>query len=83
MSRSCRECVHHNPDFIDKVCVHCNWPDFAREPSNFKPKLITNADRIRAMSNRELAKVLHDAGCYWDSEDYWFEWLEQEVEESK
>ena len=83
MSRSCKECVHHNPDFIDKVCLHCSWPEFAGEPSNFKSKFITNADHIRAMSNRELAKALHDAGCNWYSEDYWLEWLEQEAKESE
>ena len=46
-------------------------------PQATPPK--TNADRIRAMSNRELAKALHDAGCNWYSEDYGLEWLEQEV----
>ena len=55
MSRSCKECAHHNPDFIDEVCLHCSWPEFAGEPSNFKPKPITNADRIRSMTDEELA----------------------------
>ena len=58
MSRSCKECVHHNPDFIDEVCLHCSWPEFAGEPSNFKPKPITNADHIRSMTDEELAKWL-------------------------
>lgn len=39
--------------------------------------LITNADRIRAMSDEELAK--------WLSQEYrsddWLEWLKEEVEE--
>lgn len=60
MSRSCKECAHHNPDFIDKVCLHCSWPEFAGEPSNFKPKPVTNADRIRSMTDEELAEWIFD-----------------------
>ena len=58
MSRSCKECAHHNPDFIDEVCLHCSWPEFAGEPSNFKPKPITNYDRIVSKSPGELAEWL-------------------------
>ena len=60
MSRSCKECAHDNPDFIDEVCLHCSWPEFAGEPSNFKPKPLTNADRIRSMTGEELAEWLDD-----------------------
>jgi hypothetical protein len=89
MSRSCKECAHHNPDFIDEVCLHCSWPEFAGEPSNFKPKPITNADRIRAMTDEELAEFLWDV---WRNKDPFykecvdgrlvpfFHWLKQEVE---
>jgi hypothetical protein len=57
--------VHHNPDFIDKVCLHCSWPEFAGEPSNFKPKPQTNFDRIVSMTPEELAAWLnrHVAIC--------------------
>lgn len=94
MSRSCKECVHHNPDFIDKVCLHCSWPEFAGEPSNFKPKPMTNADRIRAMNDEELADLLagcdcfycriHDFcyadGCRRDCDQAWLDWLRQEAD---
>ncbi len=38
----------------------------------------TNADRIRSMTDEELAEVLHNAGGNWYSEEYWLEWLKQE-----
>lgn len=65
MSRSCKECAHHNPDFIDEVCLHCSWPEFAGEPSNFKPKPITNADRIRSMTDEELAEWFYSGDLPW------------------
>ena len=97
MSRSCKECVHHNPDFIDEVCLHCSWPEFAGEPSNFKPKPITNADRIRAMTDEELDKFLGEV--QWDVANYcggvtqkqeypvpekrgaWLDWLKEEAKD--
>lgn len=46
----------------------------------FSPsKPITNADKIRSMTNKELAEVLHNAGGNWYSEEYWLEWLQQEI----
>lgn len=50
-----------------------------------KTKPITNADRIRNMSDEELAKILHNAGgnLYWSSEEFWLYWLKQEMEEDK
>lgn len=46
----------------------------------------TNADRIRIMTNEELAHLLHSAeehlftGNLWNYEK-WTEWLKQEVED--
>ena len=49
---------------------------------------MTNADRIRAMTDEELARKLYDIS--WkvalspdriDSEEDWIEWLKQEAEE--
>lgn len=51
------------------ICTRCG---------NEELKPITNADRIRAMTNEELAKVLHNTGCNWYSEEYWLEWLKQD-----
>ena len=95
MSRSCKECVHHNPDFIDKVCLSCSWPEFAGEPSNFKPKPTTNYDRFRAITAEELARwlALHPClpNCPAQTEmrlkesklencaKRWLDWLKQEA----
>lgn len=65
MSRSCIECVHNNPNDpsdLAYACLNCSWPTFAGEPTNFKPKSQTNADRIRAMTDEELARTLA-IGC--------------------
>ena len=84
MSRSCKECVHHNPDFIDKVCLHCSWPEFAGEPSNFEPKPQTNADRIRAMTGEELAEFIADDliepgyNTREKTVKMWLDWLKEE-----
>ena len=49
-----------------------------------KPKPQTNADRIRAMTDEELAHLLHSAeehlftGNLWNYEK-WTEWLKQEA----
>lgn len=82
MSRSCKECAHHNPDFINKVCLHCSWPEFAGEPSNFKPKPITNADRIRAMTDEELARFICDQIIDRNigvPSETWLDWLKEEA----
>lgn len=53
---------------------------------------ITNADRIRAMTDEELAELCQNSCCregyddcptqfYGDCEDCWLDWLKQEVEE--
>lgn len=84
MSRSCKECAHYNPDFIDKVCWHCSWPEFAEEPLNFKAKPITNADRIRAMTDEELATIIFCGNpCVeksFNTESELLEWLKQWAE---
>ena len=55
--------------------------------SKFKEKSQTNADRIRAMTDEELAEYL-DGMCHdlWqmfvkDSQKMWLDWLKQEVED--
>ena len=55
------------------------------EPSGIKPK--TNADRIRAMTDDELADMLQDVATFGGVESNcgklttWLDWLKQEVEE--
>lgn len=58
------------------VCNSCFSYD------KFIPIAITNADRIRSMSDEELAEFL--ANFAWDNEpgvDETFKWLQSEVEE--
>lgn len=63
MSKGCNECIHNNPDFVDKVCLHCTWSPLSAHPSFFEPKPTTNADRIRAMTDEELAEYLAPCAC--------------------
>ena len=58
--------------FAEKTC-----------PNFVEPKPITNGDRIRAMSDEELAEWLakNDPEC--DPPEWWLNWLRQEVKESE
>lgn len=54
------------------------WPCGA-----YVAKIITNGDRIRAMSDEELAKFL-ESETYDSCEEHWtwwLDWLQQEAEE--
>lgn len=46
---------------------------------------MTNADRIRAMSDEELAEFLYQVGYDngWGMKEYALEWLQQPAEEDK
>lgn len=70
-NKTCGECKKHNTDCI---IVH-----FAPACDFFEPKVITNGDRIRSMSNEELAEFfalafmcdgcpLKDVECIGDGE---------------
>ena len=78
--------------------IKCNWPDsrytILREALDMAVKALedvtdknvgkmTNADRIRGMSDEELAKLLCCTG--WRMFEYkeCLEWLQQPVEEDK
>ena len=98
MSRSCIECVHNNPNDpsdLAYACLNCSWPPFAGEPTNFKPKPITNYDLLRAKSAEEMAEFIakvQRAGSYGragaafdyinltpDMVTLWLDWLKQEA----
>ena len=83
-----------------KLCGHCTnrgknsrcnlyteISNYAEKCKDFKPKKQTNADRIRSMSDEELAEwltsITDDAQSDAKSKcDYqWSEWLQSEVEE--
>lgn len=60
MGKRCGNC--DNGKWLDKkeavpeICIKCEY--VFGEPSNWKEKTMTNADRIRAMSDEELCEFL-------------------------
>ena len=79
--------------------IKCNWPDsrytILREALDMAVKALedvadknvgkmTNADRIRAMSDEELAEFLYQVGYDngWGMKEYALEWLQQPAEEA-
>jgi hypothetical protein len=67
MAKECENCFHQS-EFKSVECGSCivSYYDGEQQglPSNFKPKPKTNADRIRAMSDEELADVVaNGVGC--------------------
>jgi hypothetical protein len=61
MAKECENCAYKS-DFKSPKCGTCMVSYYDGEqrglPSNFKPKPQTNADRIRAMSDEELANFM-------------------------
>ena len=84
----CKECMHRE---------YCNRSDINFHPKpevvppvlqcdSFKTAKITNADRIRSMTDEELARFLYIKTCedgypQFDNIPRWLEWLKQEAEE--
>ena len=73
MVKDCHNCEHHT--WGDEwwncktECSKCKYTDMQGEkvPSNWKPLPMTNADRIRAMSDEELVAWAHkQIGCGFD-----------------
>ena len=74
-------------------CENCKKYDDCRNGSGlvwpcgaYRPKIVTNADRIRSMTDEELANLLSTA---WNKADYedddydpaWLEWLRMPAEQ--
>ena len=65
-------------------CARSKCSDECSTYRIFKPKPQTNADRIRSMTDEELAHLLHSAeehlfnGNLWDYAK-WLDWLRQEA----
>lgn len=75
----CVMCKHEGSDFYD-LCCECEYPENSDDPpAKYEPKPATNADRIRSMTDEELADWLVMNG---NGEDYktWINWLKQEAE---
>lgn len=63
--KSCRNCRHfvwgHPNSQLKDVCIDCFYKQDGT-PSNWEPMKKTRADRIRAMSDEELAAALYHFG---------------------
>ena len=83
MVKDCHNCEHHT--WGDEwwncktECSKCKYTDRQGEkvPSNWKPLPMTNADRIRAMTDEELAEYLCDKRL---TKEMWMKWLQQPAE---
>lgn len=89
MSYTCKECKNDGT----AICACCS--NYMGVPDRWEAKPITHADRIRAMSDEELAGYLTDVWygleetpgmcdvCYKDSvqkcSECWLDWLKQEA----
>ena len=76
------------------TCGNCGWTNGSENldlyPTAPGPKTpMTNADRIRAMSDEELAEFLDELYCHgwhhgaqdFDDDTNYYEWLQQPVKE--
>lgn len=94
MEKNCWNCMGGKGDTEGVGCATClcgETPSNWRAGKNYVPD--TNADRIRAMSDEELAKhIWKKFGCpplknnitcgyVGDCRDCWLEWLRQPAEE--
>lgn len=76
----------NNSEYVAK-CTNCGYyfrkEDFPIYVLDETLKPITNADRIRAMSDEELAEWLDNNDSYFPtaySRNRWLDWLKQEAE---
>jgi hypothetical protein len=94
-----RHLIGKNVGHLDLKCINCNsYFNFdelykRRIGEALKPKPLTNADRIRAMSDEELAEQLSTKYCPNDSSykqkcveqvscwSCWLGWLKKEVKD--
>ena len=82
----CNGCAYENESVTGKHCVYC---DGTKQGDMYKRA--TNADRIRSMSDEELAEFLCKvkSDYQWADHEFpseeecgeWEEWLQPEVEE--
>lgn len=85
MYEHCKTCTHNDGGI--GWCDKCVYTIFHRKtglpPTEYErreePKPITNADRIRSMSDEELADFLDETdSVYWDRQT-WLDWLKEEA----
>ena len=81
-----------------EICNRCKYKTTCSASSesdfclNYEPRPLTNADRIRAMTDEELAKLLcvmniddcpdkaHELHCMDKCYECWLDWLRQEAD---
>ena len=70
-------------DFCENtdLCIEC--PHFAGAGGDYREAPMSNADRIRSMSDEELAECLFQIGYDngWGLKEYAIEWLQQPYRE--
>ena len=76
----CRNCFFYRNEWCEKI-VDSPDPEKARGCNYFRE--MTNADRIRAMSDKELAKLLCCTGWRMFEQKECLEWLQMPAEEDK
>ena len=75
----CRNCFFYRNEWCEKI-VDSPDPEKARDCNYFRE--MTNADRIRAMSDEELAELLCCTGWRMIEQKECLEWLQQPAEEN-
>ena len=73
----CKRCANLRNDWCDKVHDSTDH-DLIRDCQHYRT--LTNADRIRAMSDEELAEWF-DGELPSKPKEWWLDWLKKEVEE--
>ena len=76
----CRNCFFYRNEWCEKI-VDSPDPEEARDCNYFRE--MTNADRIRAMTDEELAKLLCCTGWRMIEQKECLEWLQQPAEEDE
>lgn len=92
--KNCGSCANYDRTKMEHTdvcggCVTVYVGDVRQEPSRWKPIPQTNADRIRAWNDHELAQTIADFVSeidngdvrYSDDPNDWLEWLQQPVKE--
>jgi len=92
MVNYCKTCIWENG--TSEICDCCNYSGLAEEygipPTGYEKKNQTNADRIRAMTDEELAGLFADmrqehwcppdgGDCKEYCSDCWLDWLKKEA----
>jgi hypothetical protein len=89
MATWCESCLYEDYDGAEEPCIDC-VKDHEKQPTEYfpkrPPKPISNADRIRAMSDEELADLIwiaeSDGRAYGPrGKKAWLDWLKQEATE--